>query len=177
MRDMPDSPPKKGSKYLRPADEIFILLSARIKTRVKRVRYAPDRQYPDTGREMRIQSSQPVLRTHAAFPRNVCMKALRIRVHPGIRASASCNPQRALQNSLSRRFDGVLHRFASPLTLPTTKRHPIVRTGKKKSRHMLLRANANTAALFSENCGGHHQNVIIKVKSLFTAQGQVHPHR
>ncbi len=57
----------------------------------------PHRQNTDRCRQMRIERSKPVLSTHAALRRHICMKALFMSMHACICAPTGSNSQRRAQ--------------------------------------------------------------------------------
>jgi hypothetical protein len=95
---------------------------------------------------MCIQRRAPVFGAHAAGIGHIGMKALRMCVHPGIRASACRDAQRLAQNPHYGFLYCILHRGAAALALPAAIRQAIIRTCKQETGHNFQKTNA--AVLF-----------------------------
>lgn len=92
MRHMPYATAQKGAQNGLTADEVVVYLAHGIKARMEILSHRTGLQNADSGRQVGIQGSYPVLRAHAAGLRDIGMEHLSLRMHP-----ASVRPDAAMR--------------------------------------------------------------------------------
>ena len=128
---------KRGRCHARPGlqrrqhrvrtDIIMIDLPGRRKAAVEIRRHLLAGHDADRRGQFRVERGHPVERIHRDLRRRIEMRDLPERMHAGIRAAGSLQPDRLFRHLFKRAHDEILHRVSAGLRLPA-----IVMAGRRR---------------------------------------------